>query len=686
VAGLHGSEIRQRDCVRNQRRDGRARSDRTGIEAGSPLFFCLTVKTVARLIFLRHISNVCGIAGFTAFSGSQSDQDQIIRSMMEAMAQRGPDGEGYFRDSSVTLGHRRLAIIDLDGGVQPMSDCSGRYHLIYNGEVYNYVELRRELEGRGHRFVTRSDTEVVLQCLAADGVAALSKFDGMFAFALWDCQQRRLFLARDRIGIKPLYYYCHGPDLVFASELKALLKHPLVARILNPLSVSKYFSYGYVPTPYTIFSNIHKLEPGACLKFDANGLSREFYWDIPLADNPVSPRHIDECCDDLLQMMRDSVRRQLRSDVPVGVFLSGGIDSSVITALAAQESSRRLHSFSIGFDQPSYDESVHARRVASLFGTEHHEEVMTLQQATDLFPQVMRLLDEPFADPSIFPTYLLSQLAARHVKVVLGGDGGDELFAGYPAFQAHKVVEKLSVLPVGWREWLGRLARRLPVSHHYASAEFLMQQFLRGLGLSPEVRFLLWMGCCGNLEKRQLFSTDLQQQLLRSDPFEDIARYVKQSGLTGHFQRLQYLCMKLYFQDDILVKVDRASMAHSLEVRVPYMDRDLVEYVCRIQPFYKLKGLQTKYVLKRAVRRLLPDDIIHRRKAGFMMPVAVWLTQEMRGIIEDLCSPTAVADTGLFDAAFVRQMLDEHFQHRRDHRKHIYSLLCFMAWWRNYGS
>ena len=334
--------------------------------------------------------SVCGIAGFTSFGTGQYDQDQIVRSMTQTMAHRGPDGEGYYRDSSVTLGHRRLAIIDLVGGVQPMSDSSGRYTLIYNGEIYNYVELRQELEQRGRRFATRSDTEVLLQCFVADGFAALRKIDGMFAFALWDRQQRQLFLARDRIGIKPLYYCCHGPDLIFASELKALLKHPLVARTLDPLSVSKYFSYGYVPAPHTIFANVHKLEPGGCLKFDMDGLTREFYWDIPLTDNPISPRHIDECCSELLQLMRDSVRRQLRSDVPVGVFLSGGIDSSTITALAAQESSSRLHSFSIGFDQPSYDESAHARRVASLFGTEHHEEILTLRQAADLFPRVMQ--------------------------------------------------------------------------------------------------------------------------------------------------------------------------------------------------------------------------------------------------------------------------------------------------------
>jgi asparagine synthase (glutamine-hydrolysing) len=629
---------------------------------------------------------MCGIAGFTTFGQSGHDRAQVLRAMTAELLHRGPDGEGFFQDPNIALGHRRLAVIDLAGGRQPMSDSRNRYTLAYNGEIYNYLELRKELEERGHSFTTRSDTEVVLEYLSAHGSAALKKFDVMFALAFWDSHERKLLLARDRMGIKPLYYACNGTDIVFASELKALLKHPSISRNLNPLSVNKYFAYGYVPSPHTIFSNIRKLEPGCFLTFDTSGMATESYWDLKLTDNPISPRHIDECCDDLLRLMRDAVRRQIRSDVPVGVFLSGGIDSSAITALAAQESSEKLHSFSIGFDEPSYDESKYARKIASLFGTEHHEETLTLNKATDLFPRAMQSLDEPFADASFIPTYLLSQSASRHVKVVLGGDGSDELFAGYPSFQAHKLMQRLSFLPIGCRDWLGRLARNLPVSHRYASAEHLMQQFFKGLGMSPEVRFFLWMGYYGNTERKMLFSETLQQQLLRDDAFDDIARHVRRSGLVDTFQRLQYLCIKLYFQNDILTKVDRAGMANSLEVRVPYMDRDLVDYTCGIQPFYKLNGLTTKYVLKRSMKNLLPKEIIFRRKTGFMMPVARWLTHYMRDYIEDLCSAKALSDTGLFNPTFVRQILDEHFQHRRDHRKHIYPLLCFMAWLRNYGS
>jgi len=623
---------------------------------------------------------MCGIAGFTTFSVAAYDRGQVIRRMIEAIAHRGPDGEGFYEDAGIALGHRRLAIIDAEGGRQPMTDGGERYQLLYNGEVYNYVELRKELEARGRSFKTRSDTEVVLECLALEGKAALGRFNGMFAIALWDRREARLLLARDRVGIKPLLYYRRGADIVFASEIKALLRHPLVSRQIDLRSVNKYFTYGYVPTPHSIYEGIHKLEPGTCLEVDSAGSSESVYWDIPLTDNPVSGRNFDECCEDLRNLMRNSVRRQLRSDVPVGVFLSGGLDSSAITALAAQESPGRIHSFSIGFDRPTYDESRYARRIASLYDTIHHEETFTLAKAASVFHEVMDSLDEPLADASLLPTYFLSRLASGYVKVVLGGDGSDELFAGYPSFQAHKAVERLSFLPAGCRDWLGRMARRVPVSHHYASTSYLLQQFLKGAGVSPEVRFLLWMGNCGYAEKMSLFLGTLQETLAEADLFEDLYRHVQRSGLMDTFQRLEYICMKFYFQDDILAKVDRASMAHSLEVRVPFMDTALVDYACRIQPFYKLNGFTTKYVLKHAMTGLLPVDIIHRRKAGFMMPVASWLTECMRDSIEDICSPAALKNTGFFDPAYVRQLLDEHLQHRCDHRKLIYPLLCFMAW------
>ncbi len=630
---------------------------------------------------------MCGIAGFTSLLQPTKQADAVLRAMLDTLIPRGPDGEGYHEESSVHLGHRRLSIIDIHGGAQPMSCGRQRYHMVFNGEIYNYIELRERLQQQGRTFRTQSDTEVLLQQYAVDGVAALGKINGIFAFAIWDREKESLLLARDHMGVKPLYYTLCGGDLIFASELKALRKHPAVQGRINIASVSKYLTYGYIPAPHTIFEGIHKLEPGHYLQFDRNGMVKQAYWDIPMEDNPVCGLSVDDCAEELLQRLDAAVKLQLRSDVPVGVFLSGGLDSSLLTALAARALPRQLHTFSVGFEETGYDESPYARQVADLYGTAHHHEVLSQQRALAMLPQVMDILDEPFADASILPTYLLSQFTAREVKVSLGGDGGDELFMGYPSFQAHKLMEALSLLPTTWRDALNRLAKKIPVSHRYASFDFLVQTFFKGAGVSPEIRFFLWMGYFGNDEKRRLLSPGLRDRLLRTDPFEDVVSHVRKSHLTGDLARIQYLCMKMYLQDDILVKVDRASMANSLEVRVPFLDPDLVEYSSKIQAGYKLKGFTTKYILKRGVhaRKLLPDNIIHRRKAGFMIPLAQWLKKDLRPLVEDLCSAEVIRQDGFFDPTFVRTLLDEHYAHVRDHRKPIWALLCFQLWLRNNG-
>ncbi len=628
---------------------------------------------------------MCGIAGYTTFRERPDQGEALLHAMTDTLQPRGPDGQGYYADASVSLGHRRLSIIDLDGGAQPLAVDGGRHQIIYNGELYNYVELRRELESRGHAFSTSSDTEVLLRQLVVDGVQGLQRFNGMFAFAWWDRDIRVLTLARDRIGIKPLYYAVVGGELIFGSELKALLRHPAIGRRISPLSVSKYLTFGYIPAPHTIFEGVHKLEPGHWLQFSEQGLRKGCYWDLPMEDNPVSPGNLDELSEELRAILGDAVAKHLRSDVPVGVFLSGGIDSSALVALAAGKVPGKLHTFSVGFEEASYDESPYARMVAERYGTEHHHEVLSSQRAVSMLPGVMGILDEPFGDASILPTYLLSQFTARHVKVVLGGDGGDELFAGYPSFQAHVAMEKLSVLPVTWRLALTRLARYLPVSHRYASMDFLLQQFFKGAGISPEIRFFLWMGAYGNELKRSVLAPALQDSLVRQNPFEDVINYVRQSGLNSDFQRILYLCMKLYLQDGILTKVDRASMANSLEVRVPMLDYQFVEFACRLPSVFKLKGMTTKYILKRAMRDLLPPAIIKRRKAGFMIPLASWLAKDLRPMVEDYCSTEAIARDGFFDPAGVRRMLDEHFTQQRDHRKAIWTLLAFQIWRRNYG-
>ena len=627
---------------------------------------------------------MCGIAGFTTYRNAPPDPAAVAEAMTRRLQPRGPDGHGIEVENGVVLGHRRLSIIDIEGGAQPMATEDGRYRITYNGEIYNYVELRAAMEQQGGYFSTRSDTEVLLKRVAAEGPKALRSLNGMFAFALWDRERRRLFLARDRIGIKPLYYtVCRG-ELIFASELKALLEHPFVERRINPLSLSKYLTFAYVPAPHTIFEGIHKLEPGTWMAFSEDGLEKESYWDIPLHENPIGGKSEDECAADILGLMEDAVRKRLRSDVPVGVFLSGGVDSGSIAALASRLHDGPVHTFSVGFEESTYDESPYALEVSRQYGTEHHHEILSLDTAVKMLPTVMAILDEPLGDASILPTYLLSQFTSQHVKVVLGGDGGDELFAGYPSFPAHRAMERLSVLPRSWRLALTRAVRRLPVTHRYVSLAYLLHQFFKGAGISPEIRWFLWMGAFGNEAKSGLLSEDLKQEILRQNPFEDIINYVRQSGIVSDFERLLYLSMKLYLQDDILVKVDRASMANSLEVRVPFLDHGLVEYASRLDSWYKLRGRTTKYILKHAVRDLLPRRIIHRRKAGFMIPVAPWIEKDLRNQVEELFSESSLARDGWFNHSFVRQMLDDHFAHRRDYRKELWALFSFMLWRENY--
>ena len=629
---------------------------------------------------------MCGIAGFTAAGVNRIENpEKIIRDMIHALRPRGPDGEGFYQDDWVTLGHRRLSIIDIDGGAQPMARQEGRYQLVYNGELYNYLELRKELEEKGVSFSTHSDTEVLLHILMSEGMAGLSKCNGMFAFAFYDRDRKELFLARDRMGIKPLYYARTDGALVFASELKALREHPAFSRKMDLLSISKFMTFGYIPAPHTIYRDVFKVEPGFYLRFRGGECSKHKYWDIPLEDNPVSGLTVDQHAEKLIELLRDSVVKRLRSDVPVGVFLSGGIDSSLITALAAQSSSRKIHTFSVGFEESSYDESPYAREVAQRYDTEHHHEILSASRALRLLPEAMRILDEPFADASILPTFLLSRFTSEQVKVCLGGDGGDELFAGYPAFQAHKIMNALSFLPTTWRDGLVRAAKKIPVSHNYASVEFLLQQFFKGAGISADIRFFLWLGFYSHEQKKNLLTKEAQEELLRSNPFEDVLNYVRQSGLISDFPRILYLCSKLYLQDGILVKVDRASMANSLEVRVPFLDHHVVEYAAGIPSVYKLKGLTTKYILKKASKELLPRHIIHRRKAGFMIPLAMWLQKELRPWVEEVCSEEAIRQDGFFEYACVRQLLDEHFQSVRDNRKLIWPIFCFQLWRHYYG-
>jgi asparagine synthase (glutamine-hydrolysing) len=626
---------------------------------------------------------MCGIAGFTRFGDSPIEPGNVIRSMTGCLQHRGPDGDGFYHDQGLEFGHQRLSIIDPSHGEQPMSSQDGRHHLILNGEIYNYIELRDELEKQGVSFRNKSDTEVLLHHFIRHGEGGLPEVNGMFAFAVWDRIRQELFLARDRMGIKPLYYARVAGDLVFASEIKAILRYPGLSHELDRHAVSDFFSFGYIPAPRTIYSQIKKLPPGHWLTFRRSHFELKCYWDIPLHEQAHHGMPEHEASARLSELIDDSVRLHLRSDVPVGLFLSGGLDSSFLTAKVATLRAG-IKSFSIGFNEPSYDESDYARLVSSEYGTAHHHAVLTSTHAAELVPSILDRMDEPLGDASLIPTHFLAQTSARHVKVALGGDGADELFAGYPSFAAHDAMEKLNRWPRLIRA-VEAAVTRSPASDGYASFRYHAGQFLKGASLPAADRFLLWMGIFSEAEKNRLFSPEFIRELPSREPQIDNRIHINYSRIPPGLNRLLYLCGKFYLQEGVLVKVDRASMAHSLEVRVPYLDHRLVEFMSGLPPNLKLRGVTGKYLLKKAAARLLPSRIVHRRKAGFMMPLASWIRGPFKPFIEEVLSESAIRRSGILAPPLVRIMLDDHYAGRRDHRKAIWSLLVFQAWHLNNG-
>jgi len=629
---------------------------------------------------------MCGIYGYLS-TDKKIDRD-ILRRMGNALRHRGPDGEGeeiqQTAEWGIGLGHTRLSIIDLSpAGRQPMCNEDGTIWITYNGEIYNFRELRIELERNGHCFKSNSDTEVIIHLYEEKGVRCLERLNGMFALAIWDRRERTLFLARDRIGKKPLHYCLHNGGIVFGSEIKALLKHPDVPREIDLGALNKYLYYEYVPAPDTIFKSIRKIRPGYFLLFKGGDIRTEKYWDIPLSDNPIGYKTEDEYVEELREILERSVRSRLVADVPVGVFLSGGLDSSMVAAMA-KRSNKDIECFSIGFDEVSFDERKYAAQVAQSINLKQNLRIFSTSQMLENLEALPCLLDEPLADASILPTYLLSKMTSEKLKVVLSGDGGDELFAGYPTYQAHKLITYFDSLPESLKEVARSLAQSLPVSDANISFDFKVKQFLRGAGVSSEIRFFRWMGGLTDSEKRELLSDDLKAALIHHNSYQDIFRYLNQSGLTKDLERILYLSMKLYLQDDILVKVDRAAMANGLEVRCPLLDLEFVEFACQLPTKYKLKGLKTKYLLKKAARGILPDEIIDRRKKGFGIPIARWLRNELKDFMCDSLNETKIKRQGFFNYSYIKKLVDDHLERKVDNRKALWSLLVFQIWHETY--
>jgi asparagine synthase (glutamine-hydrolysing) len=626
---------------------------------------------------------MCGITGFLALGTATPANAQDLDAMCRRMTHRGPDDQGTWLQGPVGLGMRRLAVIDVAGGQQPMTNEDGSLRVVFNGEIYNYPALRERLLARGHRLETHSDTEVLTHLYEEYGTEFVRELDGMFAIALYDIPNQRLVLARDRLGEKPLYYGTFANQLVFGSELKCLLAHPAVTRTLSLSALSRYLQHEYVPAPHGILAGTHKLPPAHLLVIENGETRLTAYWRLDLTPRPDPGEKA--VLAELELKLRHAVKSRLQADVPLGVFLSGGIDSSTVAALARQSHAGPLMTFSMGFEDPSFDESSHARAVASHLGTQHYEETLSPGGLLEILPKVTQMLDEPFGDASVLPTYLLSAFARKHVTVALGGDGGDELFGGYPTYQATKLAGMFDQLPAPARGLLAGLGRNLagllPVNPNNLSLDFKLKRFTGSLQAPALERHLRWLGSFSPHEQRSLFTPEVLAELAGDDLYDQDRRVWSQSAELDPTARVLHLDASTYLPDDILFKVDRASMAVSLEVRAPFLDPALVEFVAGLPSHYKVRGLTTKWALKKACFGLLPPSILERPKKGFGIPVAKWLKAELREPMLDLLSSERLRRGGLFEPVYVEKLVREHLAGTVDHRKALWTLLMF-EWWR----
>jgi asparagine synthase (glutamine-hydrolysing) len=623
---------------------------------------------------------MCGIAGFVNLNGRAADRS-IAERMTATLAHRGPDGDGIYCVGPAALGHRRLSIIDVNGGAQPMSNEDDTVWVTYNGELYNELDLRPALEAKGHRYKTVADTESLVHLYEEEGVDFVKRLNGMFGLAIWDQTRGRLLLARDRMGQKPLFYaQLPAGGLAFGSEPKAVLSHPEVGRSLDLDGLARYLFYEYIPAPYSIWSGMRKLPRGHILTWENGALRICRYWQStdPCSDAPGTSFEEVACA--FWEQFRGAVARHRRSDVPLGVFLSGGVDSSsVAAALCEIEPARNVHTFSIGFDEPSFDESRYSRAVAAHLGTDHHERTFAVAQVYELLPEVAAWLDEPFGDASILPTHLLSRFARGEVKVVLGGDGADELLAGYPTFEAEKAAGLFRRLPRPARALAEAAVGRLPVDHRNFSLDFKLKQFLRGAAEPLPLAHQRWLGSFSGPELARLL-VGCNGSTLDVEA-EHLALAQALAPRAGALDRSLALYQETYLPEDILTKVDRASMACGLEVRAPFLDAGLVDAVLSLPADFKYGRKQTKRLLKRAVSGRLPPAILSRPKKGFGIPVARWLRAQLTPLLDRLLDPKRLARQGLFHPDEVMRLISEHRSGARDHRKPLWTLLMFQLWY-----
>lgn len=621
---------------------------------------------------------MCGIAGFTHFTGNMGNL-ATLKSMGDSIIHRGPDAGKEYLDDYVGLAHRRLAIIDLSElGVQPMVSYDERYIIAFNGEIYNFLSLRKELVEAGYPFKSHSDTEVILALYARDGIKMLDSINGMFAFALWDTHTKKLLIARDRMGKKPLYYLRTSNKFAFASEIKALLTLPDVPKNIRLDAVHDFFAYQYIPDPKTIFTDIHKLPPGHFMWVSEEGINIEQYWDVSFKH--TSSLNETELTEKLLKLATERTKDRMVSDVPLGAFLSGGIDSSGVVAMMALNSQTPVKTCSIGFDDKKYNETEFAREVAQKYHTEHHE-FMVHQNVAENLEHIVSYFDEPFADPSLVPTFFVSELARSQVTVAIAGDGGDEVFAGYEKYTTDDIENRL-------RQKFPRIIRKSlfpKLAGFFAKSESTLcrkaKTLLTSLSLEPAMGFYLTNAQIEDRLWQRLATESTKQSLGQYHPSTlTLDTYARADG-PDHLSKILYTDMKTYLPGGILVKVDRMSMANSLEVRAPLLDKDIVEFAATLPSHLKFNQGEKKYILKQAFKPLLPDDILYRKKMGFSVPLASWLRVEIKALAQDYLFTKSQGIQQFFDMQVVQDLWDQHQSEKADHATVLWSMLMFQMWW-----
>ena len=624
---------------------------------------------------------MCGIVGIVRSDGVDIDRG-LLDQMCEAIRHRGPDDDGFYVNGPVGLGMRRLAIIDLKTGQQPIHNSDRSSWIVFNGEIYNYLELREKLEKLGHTFYTNSDTEAIVHAYDQYGSDCPKHLRGMFAFAIWNEKTQELFLARDRVGKKPLLYAELNGEFIFGSEFSALLTHPKLSREINPEAIHYYLSYMCVPAPLTAYRAIKKLEPGHWLRFRNGDVKIERYW-LPDFSKKTSIDEV-EAGERAIEILRDAVRVRLMSEVPLGAFLSGGIDSSAVVALMSQEMSQPVKTFSIGFEEQDFSELQHARRVAEHVGAQHHEFIVR-PDAMEVLPTLVEHYGEPYADSSAVPTYYVARETRRHVTVALNGDGGDESFAGYERYAAMRLAEKYHKLPRMLRQGLIEQAVQfLPGTEREKGRPARVKRFMRAASMPKVSRYLQWVSVFNEDAKTALYSDDFDRATRDFRDASILEPWFAKANGAGIVDATLLADTMSYLPNDLLVKVDIASMAVSLEARSPFLDHHVIEFAASLPENYKLRGLTTKYLLKKVLKGLLPNENLVRRKMGFGVPVGKWFRTDMQGFLREVLLSDTTTKRGLFKPNAIRHMVEEHTDGRQDFAHQLWSLLMLELWYRRF--